>query len=270
MDISVLGIDIAKKVFQLHGANKSGRAVYRKRVSRDKLLLEVINSGAQEVVMESCGSSNYWGRQFMAQGLSVKLIAPQFVKPFVKTNKTDKADAEAICEAAQRPSMRFVPIKSEEQQSVQFLHRERERVMKSRTSLCNECRGMMLELGVVTSQGVRAVRKQLVRIVHENELQFSMITMKMFQRFLTELDNLTATIKEIEQDLKVYHSTNDVSRRLTTIPGVGLLNATGLVASVGDPGSFKNGREFASWLGLVPRQHSSGERSRLGGIPVAL
>lgn len=266
MDINVLGIDIAKRVFQLHGVNKSGKRVYQKRLYRESLVETVLNIGAKQIVMEACGTSHYWGRKFQDHGFEVKLIAPQFVKPFVKTNKTDKADAAAICEAAQRPSMRFVDLKSKEQQSIQFLHRERERLIKNRTSLCNEARSMLLEYGISTRRGVSSMKKQLLSILQAESQDLPWQSQKMFIRFNTELHAIEGHIAEVEKELKTFHDSNEVSQRLTTVFGVGIINATAMVGSVANPKSFKNGRAFSAWLGLVPRQHSSGEKFNLLGI----
>lgn len=266
MNISVLGIDIAKNVFQLHGVNSRGKKVYKKRIYRKDLLSEVIALSPKLIVMESCGTSNYWGRELVSLGLKVKLIAPQHVKPFVKTNKTDQADAAAICEAAQRPSMRFVGIKTEEQQSIQFLHREREQDIRSRTQVCNSIRGMLLEYGITVNLGVHNVRNKLSELFMLDELPFPVHFINLLKRRREKLISLDESIFEITKELKVIHKNNDVSQRLAQIPGVGPIIATAIIGSVGDPSVFKCGREFAAWLGLVPRQCSSGEKARSFGI----
>ncbi len=221
MKITTIGIDLAKSVFQVHGVDQRGKPVVLKRLRRKQMLPYFAQLSPCLVGMEACGGARYWARKLRAQGHSVKLMAPQFVKPYVKANKTDAADAEAICEAVTRPSMRFVPIKNGDQQAVLSLHRVRQGFVKARTAQANQIRGLLAEYGITLPQGISHVANRLPEIVEDAE--------------------------------------ND-------LPGIGPLTASALSASIGDAKCFNNGRELAAWLGLVPRQHSSGGKSILLGI----
>ena len=267
--ISVLGIDLAKDVFQLHGVDRSGQAVLTKRVKRVRLLEEVSKVKPCLVAMEACGSSSYWARQFRKLGHEVKLIAPQYVKPFVKTNKNDARDAEAICEAALRPTMRFVPVKEVEQQDVQSLHRIRQSLVRRRVAITNEARGLFAEYGVRLGLGAKAFRQGMERIVAEFGDGIEEVTPRMRQeatKILARFHEAQREIDEYDRELQTMAQQNPICRRLLDIRGVGPLSATALVASIGNAKSFKNGRQFAAWAGLVPKQASSGNRQILLGI----
>lgn len=266
MNISLLGIDIAKNIFQLHGADSSGKRVLKQRIERDKLSAYVANLPLSTIAMESCGGSNYWARVFQSQGHTVKLISPQFVKPFVKTNKNDANDAEAIVEAASRPSMHFVPIKQVEQQDIQSLHRVRSRIVKNRTALINEIRGLNLEYGIAIPQGALKVKDHLLSIIDDKENELTLSSRELMQELYDELVELEGRLKKLEKKIKLICTNNDQCQRLLSIPGIGELTATALVASVPDANEFKNGRHMAAWLGLVPRQSSSGNKRVLLGI----
>lgn len=266
MDISVIGLDIAKHVFQLHGVDSRGKAQLRKKLRRGEVLRYFSTVPCCTIVLEACGGAHYWARELSKLGHEVKLIAPQFVKPFVKTNKTDAADAEAICEAAQRESMRFVPMKNVEQQDLQMLHRVRERLVKARTALCNETRGLLHEYGIIVSKGRVRLRAELPRVIDEETQKLSPACRRVLSALYTELLHLEEQISEYDQQLKKIATEHPVCKRLTTIPGVGPLGATAIIAATGSPEHFKNGRAFAAWLGLVPRQHSSGGKHKLLGI----
>jgi transposase len=216
--------------------------------------------------MEACSGAHYWGRVLQALGHEVKLMAPQFVKPYVKANKTDAADAEAICEAVRRPNMRFVPIKNVDQQAVLSLHRARSGFVKARTALANQIRGLLTEYGVVLAPGIRHVRQGVPAIVADGELDLPPMFRDLLCQLSVYLRQLDEQVEAIEKPLKVWHRDNDDSQRIAQIPGIGWLTATALVASIGDAKSFANGRQLAAWLGLVPRQHSSGGKPRLLGI----
>ena len=216
--------------------------------------------------MEACGGANYWAREFIALGHQVKLIAPQYVKPFVKGNKNDYNDAEAIAEAAQRPTMRFVPIKSVEQQDIQNFHRQRERIKKERTALTNQVRGLLAEYGLVIHKGIRAVSKSLPDILEDAENGLTPLTRELFAELYDELQMLNKRLEQCEQRIKVINQGNEVCQRLDEILGIGPIIATATYAAAGDGKDFSNGRHFSAWLGLVPGQHSSGGKATLLGI----
>ena len=266
MNISVTGIDIAKTVFHAHGVNEQGRALITKKLNRSELLSFVAQLPAgSTVAMEACGSAHYWGREFIKMGYRVLLIAPQFVKPYVKSNKNDWKDAEAIAEAAGRPNMRFCEVKSIAQQEIQHMHRVRARITKSQTALSNEIRGIVAEYGIVISQG-KKILKEIPEIMEKTPNQITESGKKIVHALLDEywLGNkrLSALDKEIE-DLVEAHP---VCKRLLTIPGVGPITASAIVAASPGAHMFKNGRQFSAWLGLVPKQESTGGKPRLLGI----
>ena len=266
MNISTVGIDIAKNVFQLHAVDNTGKAVIKKRMSRNKLGGYVANLPRCRIVMESCGGANYWARVFKRSGHSVKLISPQFVKPFVKTNKNDANDAQAIVEAASRPSMKFVPIKQVEQQDIQSIHRVRSRVVRNRTALINEIRGLNLEYGITIPLGAAKVRRSLYAIITDNENELTPTSRACMQDLYDELVDVELRLKKLDTKIRVICNQNETCRRILKIPGVGELTATAIVASVANANEFKNGRHMSAWLGLVPRQSSSGDKRILLGI----
>lgn len=266
MTISVLGIDIAKNTFQLHGVDCVGNAVLKKRLSRIKLSAYVANLPQCLVVMESCGGANYWARVFQGSGHSVKLISPQFVKPFVKTNKNDANDAQAIVEAASRPSMNFVPIKQVDQQDIQSLHRVRSRVVKNRTALINEIRGLCLEYGIIVAPGAAKVKRSLCSIIADGTNELTCSSRETMGDLYDELIESEGRLKKLNKKIRQLCQQNETSHRLLKIPGVGELTATAIVAAVPDANEFKNGRHMSAWLGLVPRQSSSGDKQVLLGI----
>ena len=232
MNTSIVGIDIAKNVFQLHAVDNTGKAVIKKRMSRHKLSGYVANLPRCRIVMESCGGANYWARVFKRSGHSVKLISPQFVKPFVKTNKNDANDAEAIVEAASRPSMKFVPIKQVEQQDIQSIHRVRSRVVRNRTALINEIRGLNLEYGVTIPLGAAKVRRSLQAIIADSENELTPTSRACMQDLYDELVDIECRLKKLDRKIRVICNQNETCRRILKIPGVGELTATAIVASV--------------------------------------
>jgi transposase len=264
MNINVLGIDIAKNVFELHGIGINGSQ--KKRLSRDKLAEYMAQLSPCRIGMEACGGSHHWARKFKAMGHDVKLMHPQFVKPYVKSNKNDSHDAEAICEAVQRPSMRFVGIKNIGQQDIQAIHRIRERLVKERTALVNQIRGLLAEYGIVVSQGINKVRKKLPEILEDATNELSYLGRTLFNDLLTQLYNADHKVEEYDLKVKEICKTNETCKRLLSIPGVGNLTASAMVAAISDASVFKNGREMSAYLGLVPKQHSSGGKQRLLGI----
>lgn len=265
-EISVLGIDLAKNIFQLHGADQSGAAVLKKKLNRSQLTLFMANLPQCKVAMEACGGAHFWGRKFQSMGHEVKLIAPQFVKPFVKSNKNDAHDAEAIAEAATRPNMRFVPIKSVSQQDVLCLHRVRERLVTGRTALVNEIRGLLHEYGIVIPQGISNLRSELPGIIEQDETSLSDQGRQLFTSLYEELCDSDEKIKIYDTQIEARSKASVDCQKIMKIPGVGPLTATAIVASVADANAFKNGRQMSAWLGLVPRQSSSGGKEKLLGI----
>jgi transposase len=265
--VKVIGIDLAKRSFHVYGVDERGQRVISKTFTRARLREFVANLPACTVAMEACGSAHYWARTFRAYGHEVRLIAPQFVKPFVKSNKNDAVDAEAICEAAQRPTMRFVAVKSVEQQDIQAIHRMRSLVVERRTAQVNQIRGLLLEYGIEMPQGRAAVGRCLAEILEDAANGLS-------DRFRAELRGLAEELRHLDERVAYYDAqietiaqSHPQAQALMTIPGLGAKGATALVAAVGeDPRLFKNGRGLAAWLGLVPRQHSTGGRDRLLGI----
>jgi len=266
MNITIVGIDLAKNVFQVHGVDERGKAVVQKRLRRKQVLIFFAQLPPCLVGMEACGGAHYWSRKLQAQGHTVKLMAPQFVKPYVKANKTDVADAEAICEAVSRPTMRFVPIKNAEQQAILSLHRARQGFVRARTAQANQLRGLLTEYGITLPQGISHVAHRLPQIIEDADNELPGLFRGLLQRLVAHLRELNHQVRALEEQIEVWHQANEASQRLAKIPGIGPLTASALSASIGDAKSFKNGRELAAWLGLVPRQHSSGGKPMLLGI----
>jgi len=264
--ISRIGIDISRTVFQLHAATASGEVVWRKRISRSEVLDVMRQVPVCEVGIEACSGAHYWGRELEALGHAVKLIPPQYVKPFVKRNKNDAADAEAISEAMSRPTMRVVRVKSVAQQQLGQLHRARELMVKQRTALVNEIKGFMHEHGVLLQCGRGKLRSEYLEKLERHGARLGEATKRLMESLFDQLANATAAIQVHENEIQALHVGNELSVRLTSIPGVGVLTATAVIAAFGDAKQFKDGREFAASLGVVPRQHSSGQTERLQGI----
>ena len=266
MEITTIGLDLAKNVFQIHGVNERGKAVLRKQLKRDQVAPFFANLPPCLIGIEACASAHHWARKLQALGHSVRLMAPQFVKPYVKSNKNDAADAEAICEAVSRPSMRFVPVKNVEQQSVLSLHRVRQGFVKARTAQANQIRGLLGEYGLVVPQGIAYIAQRVPALIEDAENELPGSFRLLIQRLLEHLKILQQQVDEIEAQIKAWHRASEASQRLEKVPGIGPLTATVLVASVGDAKNFDNGRQFAAWLGVVPRQHSSGGKPTLLGM----
>jgi transposase len=263
---TVLGIDLAKRVFHLVGMDDAGHIVLKKRLTREALLPFIAQLSPVVIGMEACGGAHYWARQFRAHGHTVKLIAPQFVKPYVKSNKTDPADAEAICEAVTRPTMRFVPVKEVDQQDFQAFHRARARVVKARTALVNEIRGLLAEYGIVLPQSVTKFRHTFLATLEAERAKLTPLSTELFGQLYDEFGALEKRLAYYTAKIEAIGAAHPVCQRLMTIPGIGPLTATALVAAVSNASAFKNGRQFAAWIGLVPRQHSTGGKPRLLGI----
>jgi transposase len=266
MKITTAGIDLAKNLQQVYGVDERGKAVLKKQLKRSQVLSFFVNLPPCLIGMEACGSAHHWARKLQKLGHTVKLMAPQFVKPYVKTNKNDVADAEAICEAVSRPNMRFVPIKNAEQQAVLALHRARQGFVRARTAQANQIRGLLGEYGIVIPQGICHISKRLPGILEDGESDLPGMFRQLLQRLGEHLKELDRQVGELELQIQLWHREHDASRKLAQIPGIGPITASALVASIGDAKSFKNGRQLAAWLGLVPRQHSTGGKSTLLGI----
>ncbi|MEN8261275.1 MAG: IS110 family transposase, partial [Pseudomonadota bacterium] len=264
--IKIMAIDLAKNSFHLHGADDQSRKVMSKKLSRSKLPEFMVNLSPCLVALEACGSAHYWGHLFQSYGHEVRLIAPQFVKPLVKSNKNDAVDAEAICEAVQRPGMRFVAIKSVEQQDVQSLHRLRSHLIKQRTAQVNQIRGLLLERGIVLPRGRAEVLKRVPGILEDAENGLSDRFRCLLNGLKDELRGIDERVEAYDQEINQIAQHSEAAQQLMSIPGIGALAATALLAHVGDVRLFRNGRELAAFLGLVPRQRSTGGKPTLLGI----
>jgi transposase len=266
MQITTIGLDLAKNVFQVHGVDQRGIARLRKQLRRDQVAPFFAQLPTCLIGIEACGGAHYWAAKLAGLGHRVKMMAPQFVKPYVKTNKNDVLDAEAICEAVARPNMRFVPAKNPEQQSVLALHTARESFVHARSAQANQIRGLLIEFGLIIPQGMRHLYERVPDLVEDasNALpgRFRQLVLRLFDH-LKELDRHA---RELEAEIERWHCSSEVSKRLETIPGIGPLTASALAASAGDPSNFKNARQFAAWIGLVPHQNSSGGKTQLLGI----
>lgn len=267
MHITTIGVDLAKRVFAVHGVDQYGKTVLRKTLRREQMVSFFMHLPPCMVAMEACGSSHHWARKLESLGHAVKLIAPQFVKPYVKGNKHDAADAAAICEAASRPSMRFVAVKTPEAQAVLALHRVRDGFVKARTAHANQLRGLLAEFGLVIPQGMARLMQEVKDISADEGNELPVLMRTLVQRLLSHLLELDRQVQEIDNQVRQLSRQSSVCRRLEQVPGIGPITATALEATVGDNiGTFKNGRQLAAFLGLVPKQHSSGGKERLQGI----
>lgn len=266
MKLTVIGMDLAKNVFQVHGSDERGKPLLKKQLKRAQVMPFFANLTLCKIGMEACGSAHYWARKLRALGHTVQLIAPQYVKPFVKRNKSDAADAEAICEAVTRPNMPAVPIKNASQQAILSVHRARQGFVKARTAQANQIRGLLAEFGIVIPQGISHIAKRVPEIIEDGENDLPGSFRLLIQRLVDHLKVLDQQIGELELEIQTWHRENEASKKLAKIPGVGPITASALVASVGDARSFKNGRQLAAWLGIVPRQHSTGGKPTLLGI----
>ena len=266
MNIKRIGVDLAKQVFQLHGVDNHEKVVLRKQLSRTKVLLYFQSLAPCLIGMEACGSSHYWARELQKLGHTVKLMAPQFVKPYVKGNKNDTNDAEAICEAVSRPNMRFVSIKTVAQQDIQAVHRIRNGLVKQRTAKINQIRGLLAEYGVVENKGVNVLRNALLSILEDAENGLSADFRMLLEELRQDLITFDERISSLTEKINAIAKADEDTQRLQQIPGVGPITATALISAVGDGKQFKCGRDLAAWLGLTPKQHSSGGKERLLGI----
>ena len=265
-EIKTIGLDLAKHVFQVHGVDVSGECVLRKRLRRSQVVSFFARLPPCLVGLEACATAHYWARELQALGHEIRLMPAQYVKAYVKRNKNDAADAEAICEAVQRPRMRFVPIKTAEQQAALLLHRGRERLVRQRTTLVNALRAHLAEFEVIAPVGLRYVGRLIAIVRDENDRRLPDLARPVLQVLAAQVEMAEAAVAAVEKDLMAWHRSSPLSQRLATIPGIGPIIATAIAATVVEPSGFASAREFAAWLGLVPRQHSTGGKARLGGI----
>ena len=268
MELFTLGIDMGKTTFHLVGMNQRGVVMVRKRFYRNQLLQFTANLKVELIGMEACGGSHFLGRALREQGHEVRLIPAQYVKPYVKTNKSDYIDAEAIAEAVGRPTMRFVPIKSDDQLDLQSLHRVRERWIMRRTAVVNQIRGLLLERGITLRKGRRYVDEALPRILADPATKLSGAVLVLLTELKLELAQLAEKIDRADQSMAQMAGENEACRRLVTMPGVGPVIATAIIATIGNGAAFRKGRDFAAWLGVVPEEHSTGGKQTLWKIPL--
>jgi transposase len=266
MEITTIGLDLAKRVFQVHGNDLAGQVVLRKVLRRAQVLPFFAKLPPCLIGIEACGTSHYWARELTGLGHTVKLMPPAYVKAYVKRGKTDAADAEAICEAVTRPTMRFVPIKSPAQQAALSMHRARDLLVKQRTQLINMMRGLLAEFGIAIPDGLERALGMARQVVDGAALDVPAAAATIVFMLSQQALSTHAQLREIDRALLSVHRVDDMARRLATIPGIGPVGATALAASVTDPGQFRSGRQFAAWLGLTPLQNSSGGKERLGRI----
>ena len=267
MQVTTIGLDLAKSVFQVHGADETGKVTLTKQLRRGQAIAFFQKLPPCLVGIEACATSHHWARELSKLGHTVRLMPPSYVKAYVKHSKNDAADAAAICEAVTRPSMRFVPIKTVEQQAHLMLHRSRDLLVRQRTQLINALRGHLAEVGLVTAAGVDGLKSLLAIVRSAAETEAFPVSMQQALRVLIDqLAALQEQIAKLEQGIRAQHRASDVSRRLETIPGIGVIGATAITATVTDANAFRSGREFAAWIGLVPRQNSTGGKQKLGGI----
>ena len=266
MNIKRIGIDLAKQVFQLHGVDHNEKVVLKKQLPRAKMLAYFQSLPPCLIGMEACGSSHYWARELQKLGHTVKLMAPQFVKPYVKSNKNDANDAEAICEAVSRPNMRFVTIKTVAQQDIQAVHRIRSELVKQRTAKGNQIRGLLAEYGVVVNKRIDVLRNALPSLIEDTENNKDPWIRILLEELREDLIALDERVSTLTEKINLLAKANEDALRLQQIPGVGPMTATAIISAIGDGKQFKCGRDLAAWLGLTPRQHSSGGKDRLLGI----
>src|SRR5207342_1017654 len=264
--VTTIGLDIAKSVFQVHGVDAAGQVLIRRQLKRRYVLAFFEKLAPCLVGIEACASSHYWSRELQALGHNVRLMPPAYVKPYVKRQKNDMADAEAICEAVTRANMRFVPTKTPEQQSCLMLHRTRHLFIRQQTAVINAIRAHLAEFGIVAPVGRNGVEELLDVVANSDDTRVPEVARECVAALGTQLRMLKAQILEFDRHIMAWHRSNETSKRLDAIPGVGPALATALVASIANPKAFRSGRDFSAWVGLVPKQSSSGGKDKLGGI----
>src|ERR1700686_3445492 len=265
-DITTIGFDLAKSVFQVHAVDEMGSVMLRKRLRRSQVLAFFAEIPPCLIGLEACATAHHWARELIALGHEARLMPPNYVKAYVKRNKHDVADAEAICEAVRRPSMRFVPVKTAGQQSALMMHRARDLLIRQRTMLVNALRGHLAEFGLIEAQGLHKVARLIAIVMDEKDGRIPDIARQVLKIIVSHIEHIQTQIADLERQVLAWHKNNPVSQRLATIPGIGPIIATAIAATIADPSVFHSGREFAAWLGLVPRQNSTGGKARLGGI----
>jgi transposase len=266
MKITTIGIDLAKAVLQVHGVDRHGKAGLRKQLKRKDVVGFFANLEPCLIGMEACGSAHYWARRLAEFGHTVRLMAPQFVKAYVKTNKSDRNDAEAICEAVARPNMRFVPVKTAPMQAVLAVHRARQGFVIARTAQGNQIRGLLAEFGIVMPRGIRHIGKRLPEILEDGDNGLPGMMRELLQRLGENLQAMDRQVEELDRQIMLWHRDNEASRKLEEIAGIGPLTASALVATVGDAKNFKNARQVPAWLGMVPRHEGTGGKVKMGSI----
>jgi transposase len=266
MEISTIGLDLAKSIFQVHAIDAAGKVVVRKALRRAQVLPFFAKLPPCLVGIEACGTAHHWASELMKLGHEVRLMPPAYVKPYVKRGKTDANDAEAICEAVTRPTMRFVPVKSREQQAALALHRTRDLLVKQRTQLVNMIRGLLAEFGVEMTRGLHHALALAKQLAAGGAPDVPALAQRVMEGLAQQIGALQVQLARLEKELVAWHRSNELSQRLATIPGVGVISATALAASVTDPHRFRSGRQFAASLGLTPLQNSSGGKERMGRI----
>ena len=266
MTVERIGIDLAKDIFQIHIENRAGKLICRRKLRRTEMINFFANRSPSLIGMEACGGAHYWARRLREQGHDVRLIAPQFVAPYRKSEKNDSNDAQAICEAVGRPSMRFVAVKTAGQQAVLALHAVRERVVKNRTAAINQARGLLAEFGIVVAQGADKLRKHLPLIIEDAENSLTSLARELFNELYQQIVHYDQQVKRYDERIQQLAKQDCMAQKLMTVGGVGPLTATALIATVGDAKVFDNGRQLAAWLGMVPRQFSSGGKAKHGRI----
>jgi transposase len=269
MQPTTIGLDIAKHVFQVHGVDAAGQVVLRRQIRRSELLAFFKALPPCLIGMEACASAHYWARELSALGHTVRLMPATYVKPYAKRGKSDAIDAEAICEAVTRPTMRFVPIKSAEQQALITLHRTRDLLVRQRTMLVNALRGHLAEFGVTAAKGISRLPDLLALASSTPVCQLPDLARECIELLLAQIEDQQRRIVMVERSIASWHQTNEVSRRLETVPGVGVITATAITALVADATSFRSGRQFAAWIGLAPRLNGTGGKVQLGRISKA-
>lgn len=265
-NITSLAIDLAKNVFQLHGTDAKGKAILKKKVTREKLLEFIVNLKPCNIYMEACGTANYWGRKFREHGHKVKLINPKYVTPYVKRNKNDANDAAGIAAAARDPDMRFSEVKTEEQQDMQSIHRIRSLLIQQRTALANQIRGLLAEYGITIPCGLSHINTKVAEVLSTNPNDMGGLILGCLLELYERFDSLNNKITFYDKKIEGLFKNNEACKRLEKIPGIGVLGSTILASILGNGAAFKNGRHFAAFLGLTPKQHSSGGKTRLLGI----
>jgi transposase len=266
MQIATIGLDIAKNVFQVHGIDANEKVMVRKQLRRSQVMTFFEALSPCLIGMEACATAHHWARELTKLGHEVRLMPTKDVKAYVKRNKNDAADAEAICEAVRRPTMRFVRVKSVEQQGQLMQHRTRDLLMRQRTQLINALRAHLAELGIVAAQGDTGMKELLAIVADDREARLPIDARASVIVLAAQLEAVQTVIGAIEKRIKMQHRSNEASQRLKTIPGIGVIGATAIAATVADPAVFRSGRDFAAWVGLVPRQDSTGGKQKLGPI----